>query len=192
MAESRLCKIDGCNKPHRARGWCNAHWERWNRHGDPLLGRTPEGDPKRFLAALCSDPPDECVIWPFSTKPCGYGELRHLGRSRLAHRVSWELFHGRTMPEDMDAAHSPLVCHNRACVNPLHIREATRSENQRDRDLDGTHNRGERQHCSKLTADKVRLIRSDKRKTFVIARDYAVSWSAIDDIRRGRTWAWLD
>lgn len=33
---SPLCSIEGCGRPHIARGWCNNHWKRWRRHGDPL------------------------------------------------------------------------------------------------------------------------------------------------------------
>lgn len=35
MAESRLCSIDGCGKPVRARDWCSTHYWRWHRTGDP-------------------------------------------------------------------------------------------------------------------------------------------------------------
>jgi hypothetical protein len=31
------CKIDGCDDPVRARGWCNKHWTRWWKYGDPLV-----------------------------------------------------------------------------------------------------------------------------------------------------------
>lgn len=33
------CNIEGCNKPHRGRGWCADHLEHWRRHGDPLVPR---------------------------------------------------------------------------------------------------------------------------------------------------------
>lgn len=42
------CKIDWCDKPARTRGWCQAHYRRWQRHGDPLGGGTrhkPRGVP---------------------------------------------------------------------------------------------------------------------------------------------------
>lgn len=38
MAESRLCSIPDCSKPHMARGWCRLHYTRWQKHGDPLAG----------------------------------------------------------------------------------------------------------------------------------------------------------
>ena len=34
----RICSIKGCGKPHKAHGWCSAHYSRYLRHGDPLAG----------------------------------------------------------------------------------------------------------------------------------------------------------
>ena len=31
----RLCTIEDCDSPVLARGWCNKHYQRWHRHGDP-------------------------------------------------------------------------------------------------------------------------------------------------------------
>ncbi len=36
MAELKVCSIEGCGKPVSKRGYCNAHFLRWKRHGDPL------------------------------------------------------------------------------------------------------------------------------------------------------------
>lgn len=44
----KVCTIDGCNRPHCARGWCNAHWQRWRRTGDPL--GTRQRAPRRDTA----------------------------------------------------------------------------------------------------------------------------------------------
>lgn len=30
-----ICSIEGCESAVRARGWCNKHWKRWSKHGDP-------------------------------------------------------------------------------------------------------------------------------------------------------------
>ena len=32
------CTVKSCSLPHLARGFCNRHWLRWKRHGDPLAG----------------------------------------------------------------------------------------------------------------------------------------------------------
>ncbi len=34
---NRVCFVDGCEKPHSARGWCNTHYQRWRVYGDPLF-----------------------------------------------------------------------------------------------------------------------------------------------------------
>jgi hypothetical protein len=33
------CTITGCVKPRLCRDWCDPHYRRWRRHGDPLGGR---------------------------------------------------------------------------------------------------------------------------------------------------------
>lgn len=43
MASPRICKIEGCGKPHLARGWCYVHYQRWQRSGDPLKTRFYNG-----------------------------------------------------------------------------------------------------------------------------------------------------
>lgn len=40
MAKAKgICSLDGCGKPHHQHGYCQAHFARWRRHGDPLGGR---------------------------------------------------------------------------------------------------------------------------------------------------------
>lgn len=34
---TKLCKIDGCTKPKKGRGWCAMHWRRWRNYGDPMF-----------------------------------------------------------------------------------------------------------------------------------------------------------
>lgn len=41
-----ICSVEGCDRPHCARGFCRRHWIRWRRYGDPLAGasfREPGG-----------------------------------------------------------------------------------------------------------------------------------------------------
>ena len=35
MAIAKMCQIVGCGKHVIARGWCSAHYTRWQKHGDP-------------------------------------------------------------------------------------------------------------------------------------------------------------
>src|SRR5690625_7491880 len=52
-----VCEVEGCERPHEARGWCKAHYERWRKYGDPLAstravrgGREMEGWERRHYA----------------------------------------------------------------------------------------------------------------------------------------------
>lgn len=55
MAAQGICSVSGCGKPVvNSRGWCNKHYQRWQKHGDPavsLLNRSG-------VPILCSVP--EC------------------------------------------------------------------------------------------------------------------------------------
>jgi hypothetical protein len=42
MADKALCKIDGCGKSAKGKGFCGPHYMRWWRHGDPLTNIVKE------------------------------------------------------------------------------------------------------------------------------------------------------
>jgi hypothetical protein len=62
-------------------------------------------------------------------------------------------------------------------------------ENQRQRVLDGTDNRGEQHGNSKLTEEQVRAIRIDTRTQRVIAEEYGVGQSLISDVKTRKKWS---
>ncbi|MDB5612048.1 MAG: hypothetical protein JWP25_8948 [Bradyrhizobium sp.] len=50
MADSPICSIPNCGKPAlNIRGYCNAHYIRWRRHGDPLGG----GKTRKPIGKIC-------------------------------------------------------------------------------------------------------------------------------------------
>lgn len=76
--------------------------------------------------------PNGCRIWLGATSGRGYPQIRFGPGGRYApivgvHRLVIELS-GRKIPPGYDAAHDPK-CVSRACVNPKHLRPATRLEN---------------------------------------------------------------
>lgn len=44
LREKAICSVAGCWTPARARGWCQAHYMRWYKTGDPLLLRPGRWD----------------------------------------------------------------------------------------------------------------------------------------------------
>lgn len=38
---TETCSYSECESPASRRGWCNAHYQRWLKHGDPALGGRP-------------------------------------------------------------------------------------------------------------------------------------------------------
>lgn len=65
----------------------------------------------------------------------GYGLIRIDGVMCRVHRLVCIRRHGPPPTDDLEAAHS---CGNAGCVNPRHIRWATRFENAADKKLHGT------------------------------------------------------
>lgn len=71
----------------------------------------------------------ECWPWTGSRKPRGYGHIHFKRRDHNAHRVAYELHHGKPPPAHMEVMHT---CDNPPCVNPAHLRLGTHTDNMRD------------------------------------------------------------
>lgn len=150
------CSIDGCDSPTKGLGYCNAHYIRLRKYGDPMGGSPVfHGEPMKFLTEVAlKHSSDECLRWPYYIRADGRGQVRYKGRDQIASRVVCELAHGEPPTPEHEAAHSCGKGHL-GCVAPGHLRWATMLENEHDKFIHGTTVRGEKSGRTTLTDEKV-------------------------------------
>ena len=189
------CKIDGCDKPDKARGWCAAHYHRYRRHGDPLGGREPRRKRRMTLPEFCewalterTAPRGGCLEWTAYKTRLGYGQAADPTRRRpvtVVHRLICEWAHGPAPAGKPCALHG---CHNPACINPKHLHWGSKADNSREMREAGR----VRSHDSRLTADQVHEIRrlaaggASKPR---LAERYGVSRQTVHAVVNRKTWA---
>lgn len=120
------CSIEGCEKRNRTRGWCDAHYQRFLKWGDPVGGGAPR-DRRPWRDRIATDyvvAKNGCWEWIGALDDHGYGVLKVGGRRRFAHRAAFSIAHGTSDFGMIDHA-----CRNRACINPAHLREVSVAQN---------------------------------------------------------------
>lgn len=189
----QLCTVDDCTRPLLWKGLCSSHYYRDREYGDALapLKRSPQARIDWLLAAIAVAG-DECIDWPWGTTR-GYGTITDIaGRKHVyATRFVCEQVYGPPPGPRIEAAHS---CRRPICVNPNHLRWATSAENERDKIIHGTSNRGEHNGSHKLTETQVYEIR-DMAAAGVrhrsIAAKFDVSLKTVRNVHQRRHWSWL-
>jgi hypothetical protein len=111
----------------------------------------------------------------------------------LASRYVCEIVHGAPPSPTHEAAHNCGKGHL-GCVNPHHLEWKTSKDNQADKLLHGTSNRGIRQGSCKITDVQAREILTLKgaRTLKYLADKFNISPSTVRSIQERKTWAWLD
>jgi hypothetical protein len=129
-----ICTIEDCVREIVARTWCDMHYRRWRKSGDPLIAGRILGDSvARFWSYVPDRQAGSCWIWRGAIGQAprgpGYGQFNLSGRSRPAHVVAYLFEYGESaIPAGLVLDH---LCRNQHCVNPSHLEPVTQQENVR-------------------------------------------------------------
>lgn len=189
------CSVENCDGKHVGLGYCGNHYRRFKRYGDPLGGPPsprPRGTALEWLLSHKNYRGRGCLIWPFLRTESGYTIIDYNRKQTSASRAMCIEVYGPPPTPQHEAAHTCGKGHE-GCVHPLHLRWATSSENEEDKKIHGTDNRGERHPMVKLTVGDVIAIRSMKGNLPLkeVARIFGVSESNVCGIQNRRFWRWL-
>jgi len=183
------CSVDRCKMPRKGMSeFCSNHLYRFKKHGNPLSGRTPPGEPLEYFKNVALNyEGDDCLLWPYARNSAGYAHVSVDGKNKLVHRLACIAEYGYPTDEDQQAAHS---CGNGniGCCNKKHVRWATPKENGEDTVLHGRSQRGEKHYASKLTVDAVVHIRSSGMTNIELAQLYGVERTNIVAVRKMKSW----
>lgn len=146
-----VCSTDGCDKPRRTRGMCNACYEYWRKHGtvERAPVRLPIPPAERVWTHVDKNGPipahrsqlGPCWLWTAWKNSKGYGLFRWDGAGKVpAHRAVWLVSVG-PIPDGLQLDH---LCRVKACVNPAHLESVTNAENMRRAKVLRTHCRSGR------------------------------------------------
>lgn len=186
------CAVEGCGKPIRSRGFCEAHYRSLRKYGDPLTASIGGaricgariGQARTFFEnEVLPYKGDDCLVWPFTRATSGYAQLWREGRNVYVTRLICEAIYGPPPTDKHHAAHSCGKGHE-GCVNPQHLRWATPRDNHADRITHGTNGR-------KLADADVLAIRKASGTHREIAAKFGVSNGTIGLIKSYKTWRHL-
>lgn len=194
--DTSVCEIEGCTESIavKSRGWCDKHYTRWKRHGDPnhVTRRNSRGLGLEDRLRLPGWEVTERGCWEWLGKGPGerYGKLTVNGSIVSAHRLAYTLWVG-PIPEGCVIRHT---CDNPPCINPAHLIPGTHRDNSQDMVKRGRQRdqRGVKHNMHRLVPEQVARIRERYAAGGIrqqdLAEEYGVTQTCISAIVRGKTW----
>jgi hypothetical protein len=156
----------------------------------------------RFWSKVDIQSENDCWNWIAGVDTPGYGGFKYNGKKISSHVMAWILTNGE-VPNKLWVLH---ICDNRLCCNPRHLFLGTQLDNNRDMFKKGRavnalklnpelSSCGESCYLAKLTNHQVFEIRNllDKGISGAeIGRMYGVHKSTISDIKRRKSWKYIN
>ena len=174
------CKIEGCSKKAKSRGWCDKHYMRWIKYGDPNFVKVQQfhGLTLKQRLAIRTKRSGNCIEWTGYLSPKGYGFMNINTIPTPVHRIAWELENG-VIPEGLFVLHK---CDNSKCVNVKHLFLGTQSDNMID-----CYGKKRNSTWHSLSEADVVAIRESTEPSAALVKKYKVRQAVIWHIRTGRT-----
>lgn len=147
-------------------------------------GPRPRDVRERFEEYVRHDPISDCWIWDGARYGQGYGKFGVAGKTKRAHRVSYQIYNGTIAETDL-VLHR---CDTPACVNPKHLFIGTHADNVNDKCSKGRQTRGITNGAAKLTEAQVRQIRAACGTHEEIAQSFGISRPHVTDLKAGKHW----
>lgn len=181
----KACCVDGCDRPHLARKFCQTHYMQHRRAGSEAVKPRRCESPAEYISRRSVVADSGCWEWQ-GAKFAGYGRLGKKCKGWPAHAYSF-VAHGGAIPKGMQVNHK---CHNRGCVNPEHLYAGTQLQNMADMREAGREvvARGEAIGTARLTAEQALAVYKSSGVARVVAQVFGVSESIVYAIRKKKIW----